>query len=141
MGLKAWVYKLVWTTFFTSFLLYGIITHNLNLRKDFVGKKYNISKTESTKLPAITLCSNSKLSERNVDKVLEIEKWKQYATSDASFRNDFHAALRALIMFDTKPHYVNNLTSGVIKILDDHKDELPEIIKQVKSYSQIEIKS
>ena len=34
-------------------------------------------------------------------------------------------------MFDTKPHYVNNLSSGVIKILDDHKDDLPEIIKQV----------
>ena len=103
----------------------------MNLRKDFVGKKYNISKTESTELPAITLCSNSKLSERNVDKVLEIEKWKQYTASDVSFRNDFHAALRAFIMFDTKPHYVNNLGSGVIKILDDHKDELPEIIKQV----------
>ena len=103
----------------------------MNLRKDFVGKKYNVTKTEPTELPAITLCSNSKLSERNVDKVLEIEKWKQYTASGVSFRNDFHAALRALIMFDTKPHYVNNLGSGVIKILDDHKDELPEIIKQV----------
>ena len=56
-----------------------------------------------------------------------------YNYKPANFEEDFISALTALITAQDDPQRLKNLTKGAIDILNDYKDELPNILKQVKN--------
>ena len=56
-----------------------------------------------------------------------------YNYKPANFKEDFISALTALVTAQDDPQRLKELTKGAKSILNDYKDELPNILRQVKS--------
>ena len=81
--------------------------------------------------PAITICSNNKIVRRQLESVLLTQPWKGYNKSIHNFAEDFERALTALVIAEDNPQMLSKLNPGVVSILNEHKDTLPEIMKKV----------
>ena len=125
--LHAWIYKSTWTTLFLVFIIYGLLVHDIRQRNNLTVWKYGFRQSKATNQPAVTLCHKSEISERKVDEALTALEMN----TGENFRKDFVSALEVLVSFDSNPGLVGNLSSGAIKILNDHKDQLPNILKHV----------
>ena len=90
--------------------------------------KYTFKPPDEIKKPAVTFCHKSKVSLHKVDTVLKTMKMD----GNDSVRNDFVSALEVLSSLDTNPGLVDNLSPGAIKILNDHRDLLPDILNHVR---------
>ena len=81
--------------------------------------------------PAITICSNNKIVNRQVESVLLTQPWRGLAKRDPKFANNFQKALSAIVMARENPPMLKNLDNGTIYILNKYKDSLPHILKKV----------
>ena len=54
-----------------------------------------------------------------------------YNYKPANFEEDFIRALTALVTAQDDPQRLKELTKGAKNILNDYKDELPDVLKQV----------
>ena len=81
--------------------------------------------------PAITICSNNKIVERQLESVLLTQPWKSLAKKDPEFTNDFKKALTAIVMARENPSMLNNLDSRTVSVLNEFRDSLPEVLKRV----------
>ena len=81
--------------------------------------------------PAITICSNNKIVRRQLESVLLTQPWKGYNKSIHNFAEDFERALTALVIAEDNPQMLSKLSPGVVSILNEHKDILPEVMKKV----------
>ena len=81
--------------------------------------------------PAITICSNNKIVNRQFESVLLTQPWKGYNKRNPSFANDFKSALTALVHAEEHPQSLSHLSQGAIDIVNEHKDVLPDIMKKV----------
>ena len=59
--------------------------------------------------PAITICSNNKIVERQLESVLLTQPWKSLAKKDPEFTNDFKKALTAIVMARENPPMLDNM--------------------------------
>ena len=129
MRLHAWIYKSIWTFLFVTFFIIGYIKYDISLRNENKNiYKYTFKPPEQIKKPAVTFCHESKVSLHKVDTVLRAMK----LDGNESVRNDFISALEVLSSLDTNPGLVDNLSPGAIKILNDHRDLLPDILNHVR---------
>ena len=55
-----------------------------------------------------------------------------YNYKPANFEEDFISALTALVTAQDDPQRLKELTKGAMDILNDYKNELPNVLKQVK---------
>lgn len=55
-----------------------------------------------------------------------------YNYKPANFEEDFISALTALVTAQDDPQRLKELTKGAKSILNDYKDELPNVLRQVK---------
>ena len=55
-----------------------------------------------------------------------------YNYKPANFKEDFISALTALVTAQDDPQRLKELTKGAMDILNDYKNELPNVFKQVK---------
>ena len=55
-----------------------------------------------------------------------------YNYKPANFKEDFISALTALVTAQDDPQRLKELTKGAMDILNDYKNELPNVLKQVK---------
>ena len=55
-----------------------------------------------------------------------------YNYKPANFKEDFISALTALVTAQDDPQRLKELTKGAKDILNDYKNELPNVLKQVK---------
>ena len=83
--------------------------------------------------PAITICSNNKIVNRQLESVLLTQPWKGYSKKNPNFADDFKSALTALVIAEENPESLSHLSHGAIDILNHHKDYLPNIMKRVKT--------
>ena len=81
--------------------------------------------------PAITICSNNKIVERQLESVLLTQPWKGLAKRDPNFSDDFQKALTAIVMARENPSMLNSLDNGTVFILNNYQDSLPEVLKKV----------
>ena len=81
--------------------------------------------------PAITICSNNKIVERQLESVLLTQPWKSLAKKDPEFTNDFKKALTAIVMARENPSMLNNLDPRTVSVLNEFRDSLPEVLKRV----------
>ena len=81
--------------------------------------------------PAITICSNNKIVERQLESVLLTQPWKGLSKRDPKFPNHFKKALTAIIMARENPAMLNSLDEGTVTILNEYQDTLPEVLKRV----------
>ena len=82
--------------------------------------------------PAITICSNNKIVKRQLESVLLTQPWKGYNKKIDNFDKDFEIALTSLVLAQEYPQSLSHLSQGAIKILDEHKDVLPDVMKKVQ---------
>ena len=81
--------------------------------------------------PAITICSNNKIVERQLESVLLTQPWKGLTKRDPKFPNHFKKALTAIVMARENPPMLDNLDEGTVSILNAFRDSLPEVLKRV----------
>ena len=55
-----------------------------------------------------------------------------YNYKPANFKEDFISALTALVTAQDDPQRLKELTKGAMDILNDYKNELPNVLRQVK---------
>ena len=84
---------------------------------------------EKLPFPAITICSNNKIVYRQLESVLRTQPWKGLNKSILNFEQDFTRALTALVTAQDDPQRLKELTKGAKSILNDYKDELPNILR------------
>ena len=82
--------------------------------------------------PAITICSNNKIVNRQFESILLTQPWKGYNKRNPSFADDFKSALTALVQAEESPQSLSLLSQGAIDIVNGHRDILPEIMKKVQ---------
>ena len=83
--------------------------------------------------PAVTICSNNKIVNRQFESVLLTQPWKGYNKRNPSFADDFKSALTALVNVEENQKTLSQLSQGAIDIVNVHKDILPDIMKKVYS--------
>ena len=81
--------------------------------------------------PAITICSNNKIVERQLESVLLTQPWKGHSKKDLKFAETLKKALTAIVMAQENPPMLNNLDPETGSILDEFQDSLPEVLKRV----------
>ena len=81
--------------------------------------------------PAITICSNNKIVERQLESVLLTQPWRGLAKKDPEFADDFKKALTAIVMARENPPMLDNLDDGTILVLNKYQDSLPVVLKKV----------
>ena len=81
--------------------------------------------------PAITICSNNKIVERQLESVLLTQPWRGLAKRDAGFPEHFKKALTAIVMARENPPMLNNLDDATVTVLNEYQDTLPEVLKRV----------
>ena len=81
--------------------------------------------------PAITICSNNKIVERQLESVLLTQPWKSLAKKDPEFTNDFKKALTAIVMARENPPMLDNMNDGAVSLLNKYQESLPQVLKKV----------
>ena len=81
--------------------------------------------------PAITICSNNKIVERQLESVLLTQPWRGLAKKDPEFSDNFKKALTAIVMARENPPMMKNLDNGTISVLNEFQNSLPEVLKRV----------
>ena len=81
--------------------------------------------------PAITICSNNKIVERQLESVLLTQPWKSLAKKDPEFTNDFKKALTAIVMARENPPMLDNMNDGTVSLLNKYQESLPQVLKKV----------
>ena len=81
--------------------------------------------------PAITICSNNKIVERQLESVLLTQPWKGLTKRDPKFAGSFKKALTAIVMTRENPPMLNDLDTGTVSVLNEFQDSLPEVLKRV----------
>ena len=93
--------------------------------------RYTFNSTNESKKPVVTFCHKFKVSPIKADKVLRTLKLDGKIGNEST-RHNFVTALEVLSSLDTNPELVDNLSPGAINILNDHKDQLPNILNHVR---------
>ena len=84
--------------------------------------------------PAVTICSNNRIVNRQLESVLLTQPWKGLAKRDPSFAVDLRNSLTALVTAQDAPNILTGLNEDSIRILNEFRDELPIILKKVLVY-------
>ena len=77
--------------------------------------------------PAVTICSNNKIVESQVDKILLSQPWRSLSEVNSNFSNDFKNALSALVAQEK----LENLNNGSKNIINDYKANLINVLSKV----------
>ena len=81
--------------------------------------------------PAITICSNNKIVERQLKSVLLTQPWKGLTERNPNFPDHFKKALTAIVMAQENPPMLENLDEGTVSVLNEYQNSLPEVLKRV----------
>ena len=81
--------------------------------------------------PAITICSNNKIVERQFESVLLTQPWRGYTKKDPGFADSFKKALTAIVMARENPPMLEDLDEETVSVLNEFQDFLPEVLKKV----------
>ena len=81
--------------------------------------------------PAITICSNNKIVERQLESVLLTQPWRGHSKKDPKFAESFKKALTAIVMARENPSMLDNLDTGTVTVLTEFQDSLPVVLKRV----------
>ena len=128
--------RAVWIVLFILGIGYGYLLYTPFLEKWIYTPVYMAVDSSSYDVaqipfPAITICSNNKIVERQLESVLLTQPWRGLAKRDPKFSNDFKNALTAIVMARENPPLLDNLDEGIVVILNEYQDSLPEVLKRV----------
>ena len=128
--------RIIWFFIFIGGVGYGYLLYTPYLEKWFYtpvymavdSSNYDVSQIP---FPAITICSNNKIVERQLESVILTQPWKGLAKRDPKFSHDFKKALTAIVMARENPPMLDNLDNRTVSVLNEYQDSLPEVLKRV----------
>ena len=128
--------RIIWFFIFIGGVGYGYLLYTPYLEKWFYtpvymavdSSNYDVSQIP---FPAITICSNNKIVERQLESVILTQPWKGLAKRDPGFPDHFKKALTAIVMARENPPMLDNLDQGTVTVLNHYQDALPEVLKRV----------
>ena len=131
------LYRTIWLIVFGFGCYYGYLLYTPILDKWYNKPvHHDVEKTDfyvkNIPFPAVTICSNNKIVNRQLESVLLTQPWKGYSKKMVNFAEDFKSALTALVIGEENPAMLSHLSKGAIDILNNHTDSLPEVMKKVK---------
>ena len=130
--------RIFWFFLFGLGVGYGYLLYTPVLHDWFYNRAvHDVEKTDffikELPFPAITICSNNKIVNRQFESVLLTQPWKGYNKKIANFAQDFESALTSLVLAQEYPQSLSHLNQGAIDILNQHKDALPDVMTKVNS--------
>ena len=81
--------------------------------------------------PAVTICSNNKVMESQIDRLLKLQPWKNISLNDTTFQKKFKEAIKTTVLFDAEPETLNDLNDTVIEVLNEYQRKLPSVLQKV----------
>ena len=128
--------RIIWFFIFIGGVGYGYLLYTPYLDKWFYSPVYmavdsSIYDVAQIPYPAITICSNNKIVERQLESVLLTQPWRGHAKKDSKFADNFKKALTAIVMARENPPMLDDLDEGTVSVLNDFQDSLPEVLKRV----------
>ena len=119
---------------FYGYLLYTPILHDWYYNPTVHDMDNTDFYVKNIPFPAVTICSNNRIVNRQLQSVLLTQPWKGLAKRDRNFANDLRNSITALVTAQDSPNMLTELNKGSIRILNDFRDELPIILKKVFAY-------
>ena len=128
--------RIIWFFIFIGGIGYGYLLYTPYLEKWFYSPVYmavdsSIYDVAQIPYPAITICSNNKIVERQLESVLLTQPWRGHAKKDPKFADNFKKALTAIVMARENPPMLDDLDEGTVSILNEFANSLPEVLKRV----------
>ena len=114
-----------------GYLLYTPFLDSWNNEPTVIATDQADFPVEKLPFPAITICSNNKIVYRQLESVLRTQPWKGLNKTILNFEEDFVSALTALVTAQDDPQRLKELSEGTKHILNDYKNELPNVLRQV----------
>ena len=81
--------------------------------------------------PAVTICSNNKVVESQIDKLLRSQPWKNITKNDSSFEKHFREAITTTVLFDAEPEELDQLDNEVKNVINTHRKKIPAVLQKV----------
>ena len=136
----SYYYRAVWVVLFILGICYGYLLYTPFLEKWFYTPVYMAIDSSSYDVanipfPAITICTNNKIVNRQLESVLLTQPWKGLAKRDPEFSNHFRKALTAIVMARDNPPMLNSLNKETVFLLNKYQESLPEVLKKVSLIS------
>ena len=128
--------RIIWFFIFIGGIGYGYLLYTPYLEKWFYSPVYmaidsSIYDVAQIPYPAITICSNNKIVERQLESVLLTQPWRGHAKKDPKFADNFKKALTAIVMARENPPMLDDLDERTVSVLNEFQDSLPEVLKRV----------
>ena len=135
--------RIIWFFIFIGGVGYGYLLYTPYLEKWFYTPVYmavDSSNYDVAKIPfpAITICSNNKIVERQLESVLLTKPWRGLTKQDPNFADSFKKALTAIVMARENPPMLDDLEKETVFVLNEFRDSLPEVLKRVSSLPKIQ---
>ena len=136
----SYFFRAVWVVLFILGIGYGYLLYTPYLEKWFYTPVYmsiDSSSYDVAKIPfpAITICTNNKIVNRQLESVLLTQPWKGLAKRDPEFSTHFRKALTAIVMARENPPMLNTLDKETVFLLNKYQESLPEVLKKVSLLS------
>ena len=130
------IFRAVWMVLFILGICYGYMLYTPFLEKWFYTPVYMSIDSSSFDVanipfPAITICTNNKIVNRQLESVLLTQPWRSLAKKDPEFSTHFQKALTAIVMARENPPMLNSLNKGTIFLLNKYHELLTEVLKKV----------
>ena len=135
---------IIWLLPFISLLIYAIVLYFKNEEDNQVAReeKKITLKTDlknEVDLPVISVCSRNQFSQRDADKILEMEEWRDihlfyywmrwyYSNITLSY-SEFMSVFRNFAMHDMSPDEIENFTEDQKEFLAYHRTNFGRLIK------------
>ena len=85
--------------------------------------------------PAVTICSNTKVVEAQLKRVLKKQPWNETAENYDDLDVHLKNSIAKTILFEVEPHLLesNQIHETVKNLLDIERNHFPKVMQQVKT--------
>ena len=155
--IKFFLRHILWLLPFISLMIFGafLVERNENDYK-VATKELNATLKKGNRrdveLPLISICSRNQFSQRDADKIMEMEEWRglnlEYYRQLYYYRNitlnatEFMSIFRNFAMYKMDPNEIENFTEDQKEFLGYHRIEFSKLIEhQVRNHLIIKVMS
>ena len=143
-AVKLTIKTILWLLPLISLIVYTFLLNQRNVNEDlFAQKELNLTvkkdQQNDVELPVISVCSRNQFSQRDADKILEMEDWRdinlQYWWLRYFFSNitltysEFMSVFRNFAMYNMSVNEIENFSEDQKEFLEYHKTNFGRLIK------------
>lgn len=145
---KYLIRKIIWLVPFIILFVYGIILYVTNenetqMAQENYKAKMKEVKENDTELPLLSVCSQNQFSERDAEKVFEMEEYRDmnaiffkmvWLTNVTLNSSEAMSVLRNFAMYKMDANEIENFSDDQIDYLLHHRKTLSKVIKHQVNY-------